>query len=94
MVHSHSKLMDETNRVGVQYLLVEVQTGLTFLSVADTTERRENRARNLQNALKVYQTVQRLLPQVVPLPSERMELDSRMEELKLRLSKAGIFTDS
>lgn len=94
MVKDNSRLMDETNRVGVQYLLVEVHTGLTFLDVADTTERRENRTRNLQNALKVYQSVQRLLPQVTPLPDEKMELESGMEVLKSRLNKAGISVDS
>lgn len=94
MANKNSRLMDETNRIGVQYLLVDVQTGLTFLDVADTTEHPENRARNLQNALKVYLTVQRLSSQVTPSVGEKMELGCRMEELKLRLNKAGISVDS
>lgn len=94
MVSKNSRLLDETNRIGVQYLLVEVQTGLTFLNVADTTELPENRARNLQNALKAYQSVQRMLSQVTLLPEEKLALDSAMEELRSRLNKAGVSTDS
>lgn len=94
MVSKNSRLLDETNRIGVQYLLVEVQTGLTFLNVADTTELPENRARNLQNAFKAYQSVQRMLSQVTLLPEEKLALDSGMEELRSRLNKAGVSTDS
>lgn len=94
MVSKYSRLLDETNRIGVQYLLIEVQTGLTFLNVADTTERAESRARNLQNALKAYQSVQHMLSQVTLLPEEKLALESGMEELKARLNKADVSTDS
>lgn len=89
MVIPKSELLQKSNRIGVQFLLAEVETGLTFLKVAATTSREEGRARNLQNAGEVYRTVQRLLPRVTPQPEEKRQIESKMVEIREGLLQAG-----
>ena len=77
---------EEFHRVGVQFLLADLATALTFLDVAEVTALKDSRLRNLQNAQNVYDTVTRLLPGVSPSVEERALLEDRLAELTRRLS--------
>lgn len=82
-------LLQQSNRIGVQFLLAELETGLTFLAVAGTTSIGENRARNIESAHQAFRTVHRLLPRVLPSPEEKLQINGKMDRLKQGLLKAG-----
>ena len=84
-----SNLIHQSNRIGIEFLLADLATGLTFTEVAAVTSSVEGRARNWDKAREVYRTVMRLLQRVSPSPEEQSQLQSRLEELKRRLEKAG-----
>lgn len=89
MSESSEHSMEQFHRVGVQFLLTDLGTALTFLDVAELTASEESRRRNLQNARHVYDTVMRLLPRVCPSMEEHAALENRLAELKRRLSIAA-----
>ena len=86
--------MEQFHRIGVQFLLADLATALTFLDVAQTTASEESRSRNLQNARRVYDTVMRLLPRISPSVEERAALEDKLAELKRRLSASRRLTGS
>ena len=50
----------------VEFLLTDLETGLTFMDVAQTSGNQEIKQRNHTNAHVAYDTVIRLLPKVKP----------------------------
>ncbi|HEV2273769.1 MAG TPA: hypothetical protein VGR96_06355 [Acidobacteriaceae bacterium] len=84
-----SNLIEQSNRIGVQFLLADLNTGLTFTQVASVTESAVGRTRNFDKALEVYRTVTRLLPRVLPSPDEQLQIQTRLGDLKCRLEQAG-----
>lgn len=84
-----SRLIQQTNQIGIDFLLTDLNTGLTFLQVADVTSSPESRTRNLDNAYEVYRTVTRLLPRVVISPGERLQIQKKLEDLRNPLERAG-----
>jgi hypothetical protein len=82
-------LIEESNRVGVEFLLLESQTAMTLLNVSGTTDGEENRRRTLTNAYLAYDVVARLMPSVTLTPEERLELEEKLSCLKTRLVDAG-----
>ena len=81
-----SSLIEQSNRIGIEFLL---NTGLTFLQIAHVTTSAAGRVRNFEKALEVYRTVERLLPRVVPAPDEQLKLQTMLGELRSRLLEAG-----
>jgi hypothetical protein len=78
----------------VEFLLVDLDTALTFLEVADATNSKETRTRNRQNARTAYDAVLRLLARLTPTDEERSLLDAKLAELKNRLDATDFSTDS
>lgn len=89
MARWNPEIIHESHRAGVQFLLAELQTGMVFLDVAETTAKLENRQRNIQNARTAYDAVVRLLPRVDPLPGEKLEIELKLDRLKKRLIENG-----
>jgi hypothetical protein len=85
MVISTTHLVEETHGIGVQFLLLEITTALTFLDCADVTEVEETRARNRKNVSTAYETVLRLMPRIMFSRNERSHLDENLELLRKRL---------
>lgn len=83
------QLIENSNRIGVDFLRADLDTGLTFLKIACTTTYPDGRARNFAKALLAYRTVLRFLPRVTPSPDEQLEIRAKLEELRLRLEGAG-----
>lgn len=89
MITQTTDLLRQSNRVGVRFLIAEVETGLTLLSVAANSVLPERRDRTLRNAREVYSIVRRLLPRVAPIPAEKLELDDKLAVLRGGLIAAG-----
>jgi hypothetical protein len=83
-------ILEESNRVGVQFLLADLAIALTFLNVADATHSPESRSRNHQNAVLAYQTVVRLIRRLTPSAEEHEELHAKLAILKSRLAAIGL----
>ena len=56
----------DLNMTSVEFLLTDLETGLTFMDVAQTSGNQEIKQRNHTNAHVAYDTVIRLLPKVKP----------------------------
>lgn len=91
---SFHSLLQEPNRVGIEFLLVEVRMGLTFLDVADSTESKEHRRRSLENACTIYRPVAELLSHVIPSPAEDSELRNKLSMIKERLLHGGLSVEA
>jgi hypothetical protein len=93
MSGSTAQLLEQSHRIGMQFLLADLATAMTFLDVSRVTGLEESRLRNLQNARHVYDTVIRLMPKVEPSHEERAVLEDRLAELKRRLIASGQLID-
>jgi len=92
--NSTRQIVDQSHRIGVQFLMADLTVALTFLDVAKVTQSDEVRRRNLENARSAYLTVQKLLPKLSPSREELIVLDAKMAELKARLIAAGYVLDT
>ena len=94
MPRSTEQLLEESHRIGVQFLLTDLATAHTFLDVSEVTEIEESRKRNLEKARHVYDTVMRLMPKVAPSTEEHAVLEDKLAELRRRLIAAGQLADA
>jgi len=79
----------DSNRAGVEFLLVDLDTALIFMDVAATSEVQETVDRNHTNAHNAYNTVLHLLQNLKPDAEQRSALDGKMNLLKARLEAVG-----
>lgn len=79
----------DLNKSGVEFLLTELQTALTFMDIADTSRIPETVKRNHENAHKAYETVQRLMGYLIPNETQQALIVQRITQLKARLEAAG-----
>lgn len=89
MTQSTRQIMEQSERVAVEFLIADLTVALTFLDVAEVTQSRETRLRNLGHARAAYATVLRLLPRISPSAKEQPALETKLAELKDRLQTAG-----
>jgi hypothetical protein len=75
--------------VGVEFLLVDLDVGMTFLDVAEASRIEETKHRNRNKARKAYDTVLHLLEQLKPDARQRQVIDAKLALLKKRLQSAG-----
>lgn len=83
-----SYIMARSNRVGIDFLLADLNTGLAVLRIALATDP-GSRNRQFDNAFKVYRTVVQLLPKFVLAPHEESEIKIKLEDLRGALEGAG-----
>jgi hypothetical protein len=81
--------VEQSHRIGVRFLLADIDVALTFLAGADVTRSEDSRKRNRQSALRAYETVTRLLPRLSPSGEEQIALNNKLQELKNRLVALG-----
>lgn len=74
---------------GVSFIKTELETGLTFCSIASTSTDAEKTARNTANARKAYDTALHLVDQLILTPQERQEIVAGFAALKRELLKLG-----
>jgi len=87
------QIMEESRRIGVQFLIADLSVAMTFLDVADVTRSEEVRMRNREHARTAYAAVQRFMPRLSPSEEERPELEARLASLKTRLLALGYVLD-
>jgi len=87
---SFSRLREESNKVGAEFLVIELDTALTFLDVAETTTSEESRIRNRKNAEVAYKTALRMAPRVMLVAPQKEAVNERIAKIKSRLEKLGI----
>lgn len=93
MTQSTRQIMEQSQRVAAEFLIADLTVALTFLDVADTTQSRDNRLRNLEHARAAYATVLRLLPRISPSAKEQPVLETKLAQLRDRLETAGVDLD-
>jgi hypothetical protein len=86
--------IEQANRIGIEFLVTDLDVGLTFLQTAEITRLVSTRERDLEKALVVYRTVTRLLPRVVLSEDDWTEINEKLEELRTKLENAGCRLDS
>src|SRR5215471_6994413 len=76
---------------GLQFLLVEIDTGLTFARIARAAQANSPRKfeRNLKNARKAYDSALRFRRASVLEPEQKTVVDTKLEELKTALQGLG-----
>ena len=74
---------------GIQFLRAELDTGLTFSRVAETTAHEDKRRRNCAHARKAYDTVLHFLPNSSLDNGEMNEVKTKLEELRFALQSLG-----
>jgi hypothetical protein len=88
------RLIAQSNRIGLEFLLADLDLAQTFLNVAEVTVIEDARTRNRENAREAYQTVVRLLPRIVLKLEDREELNRRLLALKSQLEELGYRVES
>jgi hypothetical protein len=89
-----ARLLEDSNRVGVTFLITDLNTILTLLNVADAAVNEETSLRNRTQARDGYRAVLRHLPRVRPSPEEQLEIAEKLVAIKSRLQNAGIRDDA
>lgn len=84
----NTKLVNPT-LAEIDFLRLEIDTGLTLAKIALDANRRDRRNRNRLNARKAYDTVLRFMPRVSLTPEEVSEMKIRVEHLKAELVRLG-----
>ena len=79
----------DPNTASIEFLLADLETALTFMDVAETSDDPKIKQRNYTNARVAYDTVVRLLPKVKPTSSQQQAIDERLTLLRARLEAVG-----
>ena len=77
------------NQNGVNFVLLDLDVGMTFMDVAEASCVEETTCRNHNNARKAHDAVLRLLENLTPSPSERQAIDVKLAILRDRLQAVG-----
>lgn len=80
-------LRAQANRIGAQFLLVDVEVALTLSGMALNARSSENRQRQYDSARKAYETIKRLRRDLHLDEAERKKLNSKLQHLKSDLQK-------
>ena len=94
MAASNLDLLRQSHRTGMQFLFTSLRVAFTYLEIAESCKEDEVRGRNVQNAFVAYAMVLRLMPRIIPLAHERLELGRRLTELRKRLASFECFSES
>jgi hypothetical protein len=80
----------ESQAVQFEFLMTDLDAGLTFVRLAQSAvDDPGKRDRNLRKAEVAYETVGRLMSQVVLSDERRRELAARLEELREAINAVG-----
>ena len=82
-----ARLRAHANRIGAQFLLVDVDVALTLSGMALNARSSENRQRQYDSARKAYETIKRLRRNLDLDGAEREKLNSKLQRLKSDLQK-------
>ena len=77
------------NQVSAEFLLVDVETGLTFSGIALRTKDPDKKLRNRHTARKAYDTVLRLVEKVYLDQDQAQSLNANLKRLRSELVTLG-----
>lgn len=80
-----TRVLLESNRIGVEFLQTELETGHTFLDIAQATDVESTRTRTLQSARRAYETTVRSIERLDLSPELQEDLQLKIVELRRRL---------
>jgi hypothetical protein len=81
---------EKLNRAGFEFLLRDIEIGLTFVQIArESVDDAEKKFRNQSNTRKAYEKVQELALRLHLSPERHKELTRNLEELKAKLMEIG-----
>ena len=83
------RFRSSVSRNAFEFLLTDIDTALTFMDVAESTDKADIRKRNYANARKAYDTVLRFMQNQPIDDDQREKLASKLTLLKSRLQNAG-----
>jgi hypothetical protein len=82
-------ILRDSNRIGVKFLLTDLDLALTFLTIASTSGNLETTLQNWRNARKAHDAVLHLLPRLTPTNEELQSINDKLSALRLRLDAVG-----
>jgi hypothetical protein len=88
-MHGTWFILSDSNRLGVQFLLIDLGLALTFLNIASTSVNLETTQRNWKNARKAHDAVAHLLPRLTTTDEELQFIEKELSALRLRLKAVG-----
>jgi hypothetical protein len=80
---------DRMNRARADFLKVDLETALTFVKIAHTTDDEFRKERNCRAARKAYETVVRLQKKVDLTTNDGLALKRGLDRLKSELERLG-----
>jgi len=83
------KTLSDAHQAGIDFLIVDLETALTFLNTADASQQAETAQRCRRNARKAYDTVLGFAEKLELTPSERQAVDIKLKAVKGRLESSG-----
>jgi hypothetical protein len=86
------RIIFDCHRACAQFLLVDLDVGITFMEIAETSRNEQTVARNRNNALVAYSSSVRFLPRLTLTVAEDWEIKEKLDRLKARLEILGILT--
>lgn len=88
-MHGTWCILSDSNRLGVQFLLIDLGLALTFLNIASTSVNLETTQRNWKHARKAHDAVAHLLPRLTTTDEELQFIEKELSALRIRLKAVG-----
>lgn len=83
------ELQNQSNRSGIQFVLTDLDTAISFLDLADGTSNIDHRQRLLANAKKAHDACQRFIPRLTFSASETSIVNRKLRQIRSRLTADG-----
>jgi len=82
-------LRESCNRSGVDFVITDLNVGLTFSYMARGLLTQETKDRRRRNARRAYDTVVRFRDRVCPTTAEALSIQKKLARLKSELEQLG-----
>jgi len=86
------QIIFDCHRACARFLLVDLDVGITFLEIAETSRNEETARRNRNNALIAYRSSVQFLPRLKLTAVEDRAIKGKLYRLKARLELLGTIT--
>jgi hypothetical protein len=86
------QVLEESNRIGIEFLRTELVAGHTFLDIANATDIDATRERTRENARRAYELVVRMMVRLNLSLADQAELQAKLNDLKRRLDSLPLET--
>jgi hypothetical protein len=84
------RIIYDCHRACAQFLLVDLDVGITFLGIAETSRNEETVRRNRNNALTACRSSVQFLPRLTLTPAEARAIEEKLHRLQARLEALEI----